>query len=275
MASAQHDAIGSHRVCPCGCGASRRQFVTGLGALGASAMLPRLAFGQGKPSLIDTHHHFYPPEYQKAWIDWEESRKLPHFPTQVAWTREKAIEEMDKAGIRIGILSLASTPGLWFNGGPEAAARMVRICNDYGAQMVRDFPGRFGLFAPLSMLDTDTTLKEIAYAFDTLHADGINLQTNYGDKWLGDPVYKHIVRCSPCFQEMRALQQAHARASRVRIWAVAAAAVIAIVVGGSWWMARSRSRRALRLTVTDAHALADLGLTREQVEQEIAKPFWR
>jgi uncharacterized protein YjiS (DUF1127 family) len=42
-----------------------------------------------------------------------------------------------------------------------------------------------------------------------------------------------------------------------------------------WWMTRSRSRRALRLTATDAHALADLGLTREQVEQEIVKPFWR
>ena len=75
---------------------------------------------------------------------------------------------MDKNGIRTGMLSLPSTAGLWFDAGPEAAARMVRICNDYGAQMVRDFPGRFGLFAPLSMLDIDTTLKEIEYAFDTL-----------------------------------------------------------------------------------------------------------
>ena len=59
--------------------------------------------------------------------------------------------------------------------------------------MVRDHPGRYGLFAPLSMIDIDATLKEIEYAFDTLKADGINLQTNYGDKWLGDPVYKPVL----------------------------------------------------------------------------------
>jgi predicted TIM-barrel fold metal-dependent hydrolase len=59
--------------------------------------------------------------------------------------------------------------------------------------MVRGHPGRYGLFAPLSMLDTDATLKEIEYVFDTLHADGINLQTNYGDKWLGDAAYKPIL----------------------------------------------------------------------------------
>ena len=182
-----------HQCCS---GLSRRRFVAGLATAGGGAVLPRLAFGQEKPSLIDTHHHFYPPEYQKAWMDWEESRKLPHFPTQVAWTREKAIEEMDKAGIRTGILSLASTPGLWFDSGPEGAVRMARICNDFGAQMVRDFPGRFGLFATLSMLDIDTTLKEIEYVFDTLKADGVGLQSNYGDKWLGNVAYK------PVFEEL-------------------------------------------------------------------------
>ena len=47
---------------------------------------------------------------------------------------------------------------------------MARICNDYGAEMVRDYPGRFGLFAPLSMLDIDATLKEIEYVLR--HAEG-------------------------------------------------------------------------------------------------------
>jgi 6-methylsalicylate decarboxylase len=59
--------------------------------------------------------------------------------------------------------------------------------------MVREKPGRYGLFAPLSMLNVDATLKEIEYAFDTLKADGVNLQTNYGDKWLGDPSYQPIL----------------------------------------------------------------------------------
>lgn len=181
------------RGCACCSGLSRRRFTAGLAALGGAVALPSLVRAQTKGDLIDTHHHYYPPEYQKAWLDWEEARKIPHFPTQVAWTREKAIEEMDKAGIRTGVLSLASTPGLWFNAPPPDAAKMVRICADYGAQMVRDFPGRFGLFAPLSMLDTDTTLKEIEYVFDTLKADGVGLQSNYGDKWLGHASFKPIL----------------------------------------------------------------------------------
>jgi 6-methylsalicylate decarboxylase len=43
------------------------------------------------------------------------------------------------------------------------------------------------------MMDVDATLKEIEHAFDTINAEGINLQTNYGDKWLGDPTYKPIL----------------------------------------------------------------------------------
>src|SRR5205807_4218685 len=132
----------------------------------AAAALPSgLALGEGTGAkVIDTHHHFYAPAYQKAWLDWEDQRKVPHFKTQVDWTRQRAVEELDKNNVRTAVLSLASTPGLWFDGGAEAASRMVRITSDFAAEMVRDHPGRFGLFAPLSMLDTDATLKELEYA---------------------------------------------------------------------------------------------------------------
>jgi 6-methylsalicylate decarboxylase len=180
------------QACSCAVHVSRRRFMAGAASLGAAGLLPAgSARGEGA-KLIDTHHHFYAPAYQKAWLDWEEARKIPHFANQVAWTREKAVEELDKNNVRTGVLSLPSTPGLWFNAGPEAAGRMVRTCNDFAAEMMRDYPGRFGLFATLSMLDIDATLKEMEYALDTLKADGVGLQTNYGDKWLGDPVYKPV-----------------------------------------------------------------------------------
>jgi 6-methylsalicylate decarboxylase len=194
-ASFDHDAA-------CGCCASRRQFLAGAAALGGSAALPGgRASAQGAApapavsaaKLIDTHHHFYPPAYQKAWGEWEDRRKIPHLGVQLAWTRDNAFAAMDKAGITTGVLSLPSTPGVWFDGGAEAAHAMAQLACEFGADMVRDRPGRYGLFAPLSMLDVDTTLKEIEYAFDTLKADGINLQSNYGDKWLGHPVYKPIM----------------------------------------------------------------------------------
>ncbi|HUD86290.1 MAG TPA: amidohydrolase family protein [Xanthobacteraceae bacterium] len=123
----------------------------------------------------------------------EDQRKIPHLGVQLAWTREEDMEAMDKNGITTAVLSLPSTPGVWFDGGADKAHDMARLCSDFAAEMVRDRPGRYGLFAPLSMLDTDATLKEIEYAFDTLHADGVNLQTNYGDKWLGDAAYKPIL----------------------------------------------------------------------------------
>jgi predicted TIM-barrel fold metal-dependent hydrolase len=179
----------------CGCCGSRRQFLAGAAALGTAALLPgNEARAQSAPAkLIDTHHHFYPPTYQKAWADWEDQRKIPHLGVQLTWTRDQDIEAMDKNGITTAVLSLASTPGVWFDGGAEEAHDMARLCCDFAAEMVRDRPGRYALFAPLSMLNIDTTLQEIEYAFDTLKADGINLQTNYGDKWLGDPFYKPIL----------------------------------------------------------------------------------
>ncbi len=177
---------------------SRRRFMGSLGALGAAGLLPAgpASAQPARGRLIDTHHHFYAPAYEKAWHDWAGKRHLGVFPRQSAWTPAKSVEEMDRGGVRAAMLSLASTPGVWFDAGAAEATRMARVCNEYGAQMVRDFPGRFGLFATLPMLDIDASLKELEYALDTLKADGVGLQTNYGDKWPGDPKYK------PVFEEL-------------------------------------------------------------------------
>ena len=177
---------------------SRRALLAGAGALAAASVLPAgTARAQGaKAKVIDTHYHFYAPKYQKAWLDWDQAHKVRIFPSQAAWSVQKAVEELDKNGISTGVLSLPSTPGNWFGLDAAGAGAMARACNDFGAEMMRDHKGRFGLFATLSMFDIDATLKEIEYVFDTLHADGVGLQTNYGNKWLGNPVYK------PVFEEL-------------------------------------------------------------------------
>src|SRR6516162_10904676 len=148
----------------CSCCASRRNFLAGASAaaVGAAALWSADDAGAQATTLaklFDTHHHFYPPAYQKAWSDWEDQRKIPHLGVQLAWTRDQDIEAMGKNGVTTSILSLPSTPGTWFDAGAPAAHDMARLCCDFAAEMVRQQPGRYGLFAPLSMLDTDATLK--------------------------------------------------------------------------------------------------------------------
>src|SRR5262249_20552875 len=53
----------------------------------------------------------------------------------------RAVEQLDKSGVRTAVLSLASTPGLWFDDGAEAASKTAKMCQDYAAEMRKDYPG--------------------------------------------------------------------------------------------------------------------------------------
>ena len=183
---------------PCNCDChSRRLFFKRLieiGVLSGIAPLPALAQKSLMPpaGVIDTHHHFFPPEYQTAWMDWANQRNTPLVGDQAIWSAEKSLSLMNQAGVKKAILSLASTPGLWFDLPAAKAIQLVRTCNRYGADMVQKYPERFGLFGAIPMVDTDSSLEEVSYVLDTLKADGIGLQTNYGDKWPGDPLFDPV-----------------------------------------------------------------------------------
>lgn len=97
-------------------------------------------------------------------------------------------------GIRTAILSVTA-PGPCIEKESTKAAKLARECNDYVGRLRDQYPSRFGFFASLpSLLDTKVALNEIAYAFDTLHADGIILYTRYGsdNHYLGHPDFKPI-----------------------------------------------------------------------------------
>ena len=173
---------------------SRRNFLKSLGALGAGAILPGTAgclaraarTPDAKPNRIDVHQHLFSPAYMRRTGPARGNARTD--PALSNWTPARALEEMDAAGIATAVMSIA-TGGTPSNLGGEEARNLMRDSNEYGAQMVRDYPGRFGLFASLPLLDPDASLREIEHSFDTLKADGIALLTDYGDKWPGDPTF--------------------------------------------------------------------------------------
>jgi 6-methylsalicylate decarboxylase len=138
------------------------------------------------PFRIDVHHHIFPPPFlseqgklNPAWY--------PQAPPAMVkdWSPHTTLDEMDRNGVAVAVVSMSTAPGLWFGNKP-AACRLARIWNEYAADMVRNFPERLGMFAALPLLDIDGTLHEIEYALDVLHADGVQLITDYDGKYPGD-----------------------------------------------------------------------------------------
>jgi predicted TIM-barrel fold metal-dependent hydrolase len=183
-------------------GLERREFLKSLTLAGAGTLLcgnrltaqSKVRASDVKPSRIDVHHHILPPPYMLRARDRILEISDRDHSALLNWTPARAVEEMDRAGIATAITSL-SLPGVWF-GGVEAARTLARTCNEYAAQMVKDYPGRFGLFAAVPLPDTDGSLRELAYALDILKADGIGLVSNYDDQWPGDPAF------APVFEEL-------------------------------------------------------------------------
>ncbi len=168
----------------------RREFLTaGIAAFGAATVIPHAwswAQGAPRPFRIDTHTHFSTPKL----FDLATSRGVNQ-ATLKDWTPEKMLKQMEEGAVATSILSV-SDPGV-HAGNDQAARALAREANEYAARVVRDYPGRFGFFAVLPLPDVEGSLKEAAYALDTLKADGIGVLSSYEGKYLGNPAFAPLM----------------------------------------------------------------------------------
>jgi 6-methylsalicylate decarboxylase len=171
-----------------------------LAAASAAAALPVAGLAQSQKrqdaakhrGVIDTHFHFWAQEYLKLSQEWGEAHHAAPDPRIGGWTPQVALEEMDKGGVQTALLSLASIREGFWGLDAQKATTIIRACDDFAAKMMSDHKGRFGLFAPLNMIDVDSSLKEAEYALDQIHADGIGIQSSANGRYPGDPAYNPL-----------------------------------------------------------------------------------
>src|SRR5215207_1957129 len=101
---------------------------------------------------------------------------------------------------------------------------------------------------------------------------------------IDDPAYDHFAKCSPCYQELRALQQADgatAATAKRRRTMLAAAAILALAVAGSWFAFRQTddtrpaapSTTAQTATQMASLDLRPLAVTRSDEQKAAAAPL--
>jgi predicted TIM-barrel fold metal-dependent hydrolase len=132
---------------------------------------------------VDVHHHFLPPRLVAEQRD--EILYFARDPAVLNWTPGRALEQLDRFGIDAAYVSLG-VPG-------APAPLLARGCNEYAADLRREHPGRFGVFASLPLPDVGASLTELEYAFDQLGADGVGVLSSYGGRHLGDPMFAPLL----------------------------------------------------------------------------------
>jgi len=167
---------------------SRRAFLAGVTTITADALLRSVeAQAPVAGDRIDVHHHFASP----AFVAMMREKQTQGFQVWQSYSPSRAIEDMDRGSVALSLLSI-TTPGIWF-GDRQETQRLARQENEYGARLVADHRGRFGLLAVLPLPDVDASLREIEYAFDSLKAVGVGLLSNWKDKWIGDTSFTPVL----------------------------------------------------------------------------------
>jgi predicted TIM-barrel fold metal-dependent hydrolase len=170
---------------------SRRHVLGVVAAFGATvATFPSFGRAAGPPpnnGLIDVHAHIVPDFFVEAAkaAGRGQPNGMPGYPP---WDEAAALAMMNRQGIQAAIVSPPAT-----NFGDDIAARaLARRVNVLAGEMKARRPDRFGFLIALPLPDVAGTLAEIANGFDSLHADGVVMDSNSAGIYPGDAAFDPI-----------------------------------------------------------------------------------
>lgn len=133
-------------------------------------------------TLGDSERYFHPDEW-------------PKFSKRILDLMQIRIDEMDKHGMDMMILSLNS-PAIQAIFDKKKAVEVARKANDEMAEAIAKNPKRFRGFAALPLQDPDEAIKEMQRAVNDLGCVGVlvngysNIDNPDDYKYLDDPVYR-------------------------------------------------------------------------------------
>ncbi|MBH5318338.1 amidohydrolase [Paenibacillus sp. GSMTC-2017] len=108
--------------------------------------------------------------------------------TDQVWSPEKRIEDMDREGVDMQVLSpIPVTFSYWAT--KEEALEMAYVQNDFIAATVAANPTRFTGIGTVPMQDSETAIREMDRCMHELGLNGIEIGSNINGKNLDDPFF--------------------------------------------------------------------------------------
>lgn len=153
--------------------------------------------------VIDIHNHFFP----RTWPDLAARYGTPDWPwikhtapgqaeimlgerffrhvSSACWDPEKRLEEMDRDGVDMQIIS--ATPVLFaYERPPEQALDCARLFNDAALELCAQGQGRLKSLCQVPLQDVDAACTELTRCKQSGHL-GVQIGNHVGDKNLDDP----------------------------------------------------------------------------------------
>jgi 6-methylsalicylate decarboxylase len=138
---------------------------------------------------IDVHLHAILPEYtnalERAGVTEQSARKI------TANTPAACFDAIAELGIDVAIWLPFSGSGIYVADYAKTSY-LTQATNNAIAVFASKFPRNFGFYAILPLPDVATALKQMDYALDTLHADGLAFLSSQNGIYIGDQAFDEL-----------------------------------------------------------------------------------